>query len=117
MSQQSEVDLYCCPFCGASILKGAKHSGECFFTLSEMLRASNGQDVVLAQRVADAWKKRVSPSGYRLIPNEVNPADYQNWWQGKVMSRQTLGLPYDDLNSVIESFLPCIEDPYETSKP
>lgn len=117
MSQQPEVDLYCCPFCGVSVLNGEEHTENCFFTLSETLRGSNGRDVVLAQKVADAWKMRANPRGYRLIPSKVDIGDYQNWWNGKVMKGQAIGLSSDDLNSVLESFLPCIKDPYETNKP
>ena len=80
MSQEPEVDLYCCPFCGVSVLLDEKHSEACFFTLSEKLRGSSGQDVFLIQKVADAWKRRVAPKNHKLLKADVSSSALSDFY-------------------------------------
>lgn len=79
MSTESQVDLYPCPFCGRSQTEGFEHEEDCFFKLSEKLKASNGQDVVLAQKVANAWKRRAVPQGYKLVPAQIYQGYAADW--------------------------------------
>lgn len=109
MSQQSEVDLYCCPFCGASILKKELHDGMCFFVLSERLNGTNGQDVVLAQEVADAWKRRAVPEGFKLLSNVATSSELKRWdaqkdkYQRRANDSDVVGMSYAQIFEIKES--------------
>lgn len=79
-SNNSEFDPYPCPFCGISALTNEEHLDTCYFTLSEKYRANGESTVGQAQKLADAWKKRKYPQGYKLVPLEGDPAHaYKTW--------------------------------------
>lgn len=113
MPTDPPLDLYPCPFCGKSQAQGVTHEENCFFTLSEKLKASHGKDAILAEQVANAWKQRVVPVGYKLVPVEVHQ-DYAADW-GSKYRRQSGGsaaLAPQDVVDFYADFVEGLESPW-----
>lgn len=113
MNTDTQVDLYPCPFCGKSQNQGFVHDENCFFTLSEKLKAAHGQDATLAEKVANAWKRRVVPQGYKLVPVEIHQ-DYAADW-GHKHGRKTVGsaaLAPQDAVAFYADFVEDVESPW-----
>ncbi len=113
MNTHPQVDLYPCPFCGKSQAQGPEHEDNCFFTLSEKLKAAHGKDAVLAEQVANAWKQRVVPQGYKLVPVEIRQ-DYAADWGHKYRrnSDGSAALAPQDVMDFYADFVDSLESPW-----
>lgn len=109
MNTDTQVDLYPCPFCGKSQNQGFVHDESCFFTLSEMLKAAHGQDAALAEKVANAWRQRVVPQGYKLVPVEIQPGHAADW--GHKKGRKT-AVAAQDAAAFYADFVEGVESPW-----